>query len=489
MTTEEKINDLLTRGVGTFVDPQGKFKEKLLKKANGDYSNDIVIKFGIDPTRPDIHLGHAVVLRKLRLLQDLGCKVIFLIGDFTALIGDPTGKSKARPEIDQAEAARNVATYIAQIHKILKIEPVSEAEKKEKITRDENKFIVDSPWFGWIRNADWFYGVNDISTDGLSNIPIDINSGAGNPTRIEVPANTFVAKAALYESTRMQSNLLRKPSVRSVSLVNVLAVLRHISHSQLIERDMFQQRIEKNEPLFMNEMLYPVFQGIDSDVIAEIYGSCDLEIGGTDQTFNMLMGRKVLEMTKKEPQAVLSIDLLVGTDGKEKMSKSLDNYIGISDEPHDIFGKTMSIPDKSILNYYKLCTSADAGRISGVEASLKDTGTNPRDIKLNLAQEIVAMYHGEQEAVRAKEVFLSTFQKKEIPDDIEEIKMKEAETFADLLLGGGIVSSKSDWRRLVEEGAVKRIDKKGEEDKITNYLDFATPGVYKIGKRRFVKIT
>ncbi|MFA6078071.1 MAG: tyrosine--tRNA ligase [Candidatus Paceibacterota bacterium] len=444
MDLEEKINDLLSRGVATLVDPNGKLKEKLLKKTKGEDVGEIIIKFGVDPTRPDLHLGHAVVLQKLRKFQEIGCKVVFLVGDFTASIGDPTGKSKVRPEIEQKEVEENMETYMNQVGKIL---------------------LTDPNVFSWIRNSDWFYTITDLAGEG-----------------------TFITKATTYENSRMQKTHLGKTKIQGITLQGLIWTLKHITYSQLIERDMFQDRIKEGRPLYMHEMLYPVLQGVDSFALYNIYGDCSLEIGGTDQTFNMLMGREVMKANKQPEQAVMSLEILVGTDGKEKMSKSLDNYIGITEEPNNIFGKIMSIPDSSILNYYKLCTSADMLRLKDLENKLKSFDTNPRDIKLDLAEEVVAIYHGAKAATSAREAFVSTFQKKEIPDDVEEIKMKAGELFSDLLLRAKIVASKSEWRRLVDEGAVKKLEEGGGEEKISNATEVAVPGVYKIGKRRFIKV-
>ncbi len=456
MIEEQKIDDLLSRGVASFIDPEGKFKEKLLKKAKGEYPGDIIIKFGVDPTRPDLHLGHAVVLQKLRKFQDLGCKVVFLVGDFTAAIGDPTGKSKVRPEIEQEQVEANMKTYLDQVGKILS---------------------TDAKVFSWIRNSDWFIGVSDlIPKEGLN---LSAWGRLINPT-------SFLGKALLYEKTRMQVTHLKKENILGVTLRSIFWTLKHITHAQLIERDMFQGRLKEEQALYMHEMLYPVLQGVDSFAIYYIYGACDLEIGGTDQTFNMLMGRTVMKVNKQPEQAVISMDILVGTDGKEKMSKSLDNYIGVTDEPRNIFGKVMSIPDIAILNYYELCTSADSKRLEEIKKKLENSNINPRDIKLELAQEIVFMYHGQKEATAATESFIATFQKKEIPEDIEEII--GVGNLGVLLKLKGIVSSMTDWRRLVSEGAVKRLKEGGVEEKITNDAELATPGTYKIGKRRFVRI-
>ncbi|HVS79657.1 MAG TPA: tyrosine--tRNA ligase [Candidatus Paceibacterota bacterium] len=452
----KKIDDLFSRGVGEFIDPDGAFREKLVKKARGEYDRDIIIKFGVDPTRPDIHLGHAVVLRKLRAFQDLGCKVIFLIGDFTARIGDPTGKSKVRPEIDQREVERNMMTYLEQVGKIT---------------------LVGEDRFSWIRNSDWFLGVADIQPK------------PGNLVRFKttfINPSSFIGKAVLYDETRMQKTHLKKAHVVSVSLANILSTLRHITHSRLIERDMFRERIEKNEELFMHEMMYPVLQGIDSHVLNLIYGSCDLEVGGTDQTFNMLLGRDIMKMNGQEPQAVLSFKLLEGTDGKEKMSKSLGNYVAISDEPFDMFGKIMSIPDSSIGNYFELCTYMPLSDIEKMQRKIDSGEMNPRDAKELLAEQIVTMYHGKDAAGKAKEGFSSTFKKGGIPDNIPETSAEKGASLAEVLVNASIVSSKTEFRRLLDEGAIEDLEK-GEEIKDA-HQKIEEPLILKVGKRRFIKI-
>lgn len=460
------IKDVAMRSVASLIDPEGKFLAKLTAKAKGEYHKDIIVKFGVDPTRPDIHLGHAVNLQKLRKLQDMGCKVVFLVGDFTTRIGDPTGKSKTRPELDQKEIEKNVTTYLEQVGKILSLDPVH---------------------FAWIRNSDWFVGVTDISAEGASDSALvwNVRAGDGKDTAITLPPNSFVGKALLYEKTRMQNVLFPTHPVRGVSLVNLLAILRGITYAQLIERDMFQQRMEKGEPLFMHEMLYPVIQGVDSDVLAGIFGSCDLEMGGTDQTFNMLMGRKVMEMTGKDPQAVMSLDLLVGLDGKEKMSKSLDNYIAITDEPRDMYGKVMSIPDSAIGTFSRLATFTPLDELERLEAAMKKGDLNPRDAKMNLARQIVAIYHGERSATDAEEEFIRVFQKKDLPDDIKDHSVTKDTKLSDALLAAGIVKSKSDFRRLVDDGAVSELE---EGSSLTGDMTIIKTTTFKIGKRRFIRI-
>ena len=458
--SEAKINEIFTRGIGECIDPEGVFKEKLIKKARGEYKGGIIVKFGVDPTRPDIHLGHAVVLRKLRQLQDMGCKVVFLIGDFTAQIGDPTGKSKIRPEIEQKEVEHNLKTYLDQVGKIL---------------------LTNKEVFSWIRNSDWFMGITDLFVPQ----PVTYTDNTTGQN-VVFPPNSFQAKAAVYDKTRMQTSVLKKTEIHNITLRTFLSILRNVTHSQLVQRDMFAERIKRGEELYMHEMLYPILQGVDSHVLHKVYGSCDVEIGGSDQTFNMLMGRTVMKAGKQEPQAVISMKILEGLDGKEKMSKSLDNYIAIADAPEDMYGKVMSLPDTSIVRYYELCTYTPHMEVEEIESVLKEGKTNPRDIKMKLAHQIVAIYHGEKEAGKAEEVFVRTFQKKEIPTDMPEVRASKGEILADVLLSAGLVSSKSDFRRLATEGAIKDIE---TNEKITDvHATVQKNLVLKIGKKKFAKV-
>lgn len=449
---KKEIDEIFLRGVGDFIDPNEVFRKKL----KTDPKN-VVIKFGVDPTRPDIHLGHAVVLRKLRQFQDLGCKVVFLIGDYTAQIGDPTGKSKVRPEIEQKEIEINMKTYLEQVGKILK---------------------QDKEVFSWIRNSDWFTAINDIGAPLGQKLKW---TSPGGKIIDGINANSTVGKSLIFEKTRMQ-----RKNFFVVTLKSFLWTLKHITHARLIKRDLFQERMKKEEELYLHEMMYPVLQGIDSYALEHIYGSCDLEVGGTDQLFNMLVGRDVLEMNKKSPQAVLAFKLLEGIDGKEKMSKSLDNYISIKDEPSDMYGKIMSIPDSSIVNYLELCTFTPLYDIEEIKKKLKKGSVNPKDIKMDLAKQIVAIYHGEDKAKKAEESFVNTFQKKEIPEEMEELKLKEGESLMNILVETKILSSRGDFRRLVEEGAITEL---GENKKIKDVNLIPKSGMkFKIGKKKFVKI-
>lgn len=454
--SKAEIDDLLTRGVGEFIDPDGIFRKKLENNPE-----KIVIKFGIDPTRPDIHIGHAVVLHKLRKFQDLGCKVIFLIGDYTGQIGDPTGKNKIRPEIQLAEIMANANTYLNQVGGILK--------------KDENLF-------SWIKNSDWFTDVSDVIPGPDSTTNIEITEGNIKKT-ISIPPNSFLGKAILLNQSRMQQMDLHKAEIQTVSLSGVLRTLRHITHSRLIARDMFKERIAKGEELYMHEMLYPVLQGLDSHILEKIYGSCDLEIGGTDQTFNMLMGRDVMKMYRQPEQAVLALKILEGLDGKEKMSKSLDNYIGITDEPNDMYGKVMSIPDSSIPSYFELCTFTPLSDVEEIRTKLAKASVNPKDLKMQLARQIVSIYHGEEKAREAEQNFINTFQKKEIPDNVEEIEGEGK--LLDIFVASNLTTSLSEARRLFEAGAVTDLT---ENKKLTLKDTFVSGHVYKIGKHRFIKI-
>jgi len=454
------IDELLARGVGEFIDPDGAFRKKLIEQPE-----KVVIKFGVDVTRPDIHIGHAVVFRKLRRFQDLGCKVIFLIGDYTTMIGDPTGKSKVRPEIDQKQIEENMKTYLDQVGKIL---------------------LLDEKVFSWIRNSDWYSSVTDISAAPGTKVAGDVES-EGAMKHFEFDANSFLGKALIYDNTRMQRKDIGNNIVHNVSLSRFLATLRHITHSRLIERDMFEQRLDNNQELYMHEMMYPVLQGLDSTLLASVYGSCDLEVGGTDQMFNMLVGRDVMKMNNQPPQAVLGFELLVGLDGKEKMSKSLDNYIAITDTPANMYGKVLSIPDSVIANYFELCTYTTLDRIEEIKKEIAGGKVNPKDIKMELARQIVAEYHGEKNVKEAEEDFITKFQKKEIPDEIDEFKVEKETLLIDAVLTNGLVESKGEFRRLLDEGAVTDLETK---EKISDpQIKIEQELTLKIGKKRFVKFT
>lgn len=394
MTKEEKIKEILTRGVGEVIHFDV-LREKLLT------TKPLRIKFGVDPTSPAIHLGRATSIWKLRDLQDLGHTIVFIIGDFTGVIGDTSDKESERPMLSREEVEQNLATYFDQAGKILNM---SKVEKH--------------------RNSEWLESL----------------------TYREVTKHAEV-----------------------------------FSLSDFIARENIKIRLDAGKRVSLRELLYPLMQGYDSVAI-----NADIEIGGTDQKFNMLAGRKLQEYFKKEPQGILMLNLIEGLDGR-KMSSSWGNTINLTDTSNDMFGKVMSLRDELIVKYFTQVTRVPTERVKEIEAELGHGG-NPRDAKLDLAQEIVSMYYGQEEALHSREAFVSTFQKKEIPDDTEEVKMNDGELFAEIFVREKIVSSKSDWRRLVEEGAVRRLSDGGIEEKIVDYTEKATPGVYKIGKRRFAKI-
>lgn len=480
METEHKrssvdIDDLLSRAVGEVIDPGGIFKEKLIKKQRGEYNKEIIIKFGADPTRPDIHLGHAAVFRKLRKFQDLGCKVVFLVGDFTARIGDPTGRDKIRPEIEQADVEENVKTYLAQVDKILHVE------------RDEHGAPMETPLFSWISNGEWFYGVSDLVPPQHSeSVVLVTQSGAGQEQRLTVPRDSFLGKAVYYEATRMQKKVLHNQGkLHDTTVRGLLWTLKHITHTRLIERDMFQKRLAEGRELYMHEMLYPVLQGIDSCMLMDIYGSCDAEVGGTDQTFNMLMGREVMKANNQEQQAVLSFKLLPGLDGKEKMSKSLNNYIAINDEPDMMFGKIMSLPDTVLEVYFELCTFTPMEEVRLMLKDIEKGKVNPRDVKARLGREIVAMYHGEERGEKAEENFTKAFSGKEMPEQAPELRVQKGMPLFEALLNASLASSKSEARRLVAGGGVSAV---GGECIADPAFALLYPLNLRVGKHHFLKI-
>ena len=393
MTDQKKINEILTRGVVEVI-REDSLREKLLA------GTPLRIKFGTDPTSPNIHLGRATALWKLRDLQDLGHTIVFIIGDFTGVIGDTSDKESERPMLTREKVEENLTTYFEQVGKIL------DMEKVEKH-----------------RNTEW-----------LENL-----------TYREIGEHADI-----------------------------------FSLSDFIARDNIKRRLDAGKRVSLRELLYPLMQGYDSVAMR-----ADVEIGGTDQKFNILAGRTFQEHFKQAPQNIILLDLIEGLDGR-KMSSSWGNTINLTDTANDMFGKVMSLRDELIIKYFTHATRVPLERISEIEEGLKK-GDNPRDAKIILAEEIATLYHGRDEAVRARETFIATFQKKEIPDEMVEISSGQDALLVDAFIAHSIVSSKTEWRHLIEEGAVKRLTQEGEE-KITDTKVLATPGAYKIGKRRFVKV-
>jgi len=362
--------------------------------------NKLRIKFGVDPSSPDIHLGHAVVLIKLKQFQDQGHQIIFLIGDYTAMIGDPSGKNKTRPVLTEAQISQNAKTYFDQVGKIIDI-------KKAEIRK----------------NSEWF---------------------------------------------------------EKMTLKELIDIGSKFSVASIIERDDFEKRLKTNQEISMHELYYPMMQAYDSVML-----KADVEFGGTDQRFNMLAGRELQKKIGQFPQVVITTKLLVGTDGKEKMSKSLGNYIGITEGPKEQFGKVMSIPDNLIEQYFELCTGLDQSAINKMVLEMKE-GNNPRDYKLILAEKIVTLYHGQNEAAYAKEHFLNQFQKKEMPDEMLNIELSGNYILPLLLSEIGAADSNSDAKRLIEQGGV-RID----GTKITDtQAEISTHSgmVIQVGKLKFWRI-
>lgn len=362
------------------------------------------IKAGFDPTAPDLHLGHTVLLNKLRHFQELGHEILFLIGDFTGLIGDPTGKNATRQPLSKEDVLRNAATYKEQVFKIL----------------DENKTQVmfNSTWMGQKTAAD------------------------------------MIALAATNTVARM------------------------------LERDDFHKRYKDNQPIAIHEFLYPLIQGYDSVAM-----QADVELGGTDQKFNLLMGRELQKQYGQKPQVVLMMPLLEGLDGVKKMSKSLGNYIGITDAPNDMFGKIMSISDELMWRYYELLSFESSCAIEKIKEAVTQ-GKNPRDVKIALAKEIIARFHDAKSAQVAEADFIQRFQKNQMPDDVPEKTLTAAGGqigIAQLLKQVGLVSSTSEANRMIDQGAVKIDGEKISDQQLM--IKANTTHVYQVGKRRFAKVS
>ena len=363
----------------------------------------LTIKVGFDPTAPDLHLGHTVLLRKMRQLQDLGHKVIFLIGDFTGKIGDPTGKNKTRPPLTDKEIEENAKTYQDQVFKVL----------------DKDKTVVDF-------NSRWG----------------DKMSGAD---MIKLAAQSTVAR--------------------------------------MIERDDFSNRFKNNQPISIHEFLYPLMQGYDSVEL-----EADMELGGTDQKFNLLVGRDLQKSAGSKPQTIMTLPLLEGLDGVKKMSKSEDNYIGITESADQIFGKTMSIPDDVMFKWFDLLSFRSPEEISSLKKEI-DNGANPRDAKIMLAFELAERFTNNDEAMQAQENFSKKFAKNELPSNIEEKahKIDRMPALPNLLKDLGMVSSTSDALRLIQQGAVK-INQQKVEDKDT-ILDLNEKTLLQVGKKKYLYVT
>lgn len=395
MASVAESMELIRRGADEIL-----IEEALVKKL--ERGKPLKIKAGFDPTAPDLHLGHTVLINKLRQFQELGHEVTFLIGDFTGMIGDPTGKNVTRKALSREEVLKNAETYQEQIFKIL----------------DRERTVIRF-------NSEWM-------------IPM------GSAGLIQLAAKHTVAR--------------------------------------MLERDDFSKRYKGGQPIAIHEFLYPLVQGYDSVALQS-----DVELGGTDQKFNLLVGRQLQELYGQEPQVVLTMPILEGLDGVQKMSKSLNNYIGIADQPDDMFGKVMSISDDLMWRYYELLSFRSMDEIKRLRRQVEE-GMNPRDVKVLLAEELIERFHDKTAAVRANENFVARFRQGALPDDMPE-KTLHADgglSIANLLKEAGLVSSTSEALRMIKQGAVKIDGEKVEDRDLV--CQKGTESVYQVGKRRFAKV-
>ncbi len=395
MSMTETNDELLTRGISNIYPS----KDYVLSRLNR--GEKLTIYLGIDPTGPTLHLGNAIPLKKLGEFQKAGHKIILLMGDFTAMIGDPD-KSSARIPLTRTQVLANLKKYKKQASSLISFTGKNPAQ-----------FKFNSTWLGKMKFAD------------------------------------------------------------------VLSLASHMTVSQMLERDMFQGRIKEDKPIYIHEFMYPLMQGYDS-VAMDVDG----EIGGNDQTFNMLMGRNLMKSLKNKEKFVVTMKLLEDNSGK-KMGKTEGNMMALSDTPEEMYGKIMSWNDSIILPAFELCTNESMSEIEGMARDMAE-GINPRDMKMLLAKDVTTLFYGEKKAHQAQYRFIETFQKSEIPKDIETISVKTNTLLVDALLSKKIISSKSDFRRLVEEHAITNLD---TTEKVSSPTAPAEQGVYRIGKKRFCKIT
>jgi len=392
MNTEQTLA-VFQRGTDEIL-PLDELKKKL------DKNKPLRIKAGFDPTAPDLHLGHTVLINKLKQLQDLGHEILFLIGDFTGMIGDPTGKSATRPPLTEAQVIENAQSYQDQVFKIL---------DKEKTT-----VVYNSEWMNKMSSAEM----------------------------IQLASQQTVAR--------------------------------------MLERDDFSKRYKSGKGISIHEFLYPLIQGYDSVALES-----DLELGGTDQKFNLLMGRELQKQAGMEPQAILTMPILEGLDGVQKMSKSLNNYIGIDDTPDDMFGKLMSISDELMWRYLELLSFETLEKIASWKVEIEN-GENPRNIKFRLAEEIITRFHSSEAAKQAQQNFINRFAKNKVPDEMPEFSFDAGIKIANLLKEAGLVNSTSDAYRMIKEGAAKI---EGEKISDRNLEPELGTAVYQVGKRKFARVT
>ena len=401
MNIDEQIK-LLKKGTVDFIREKD-LKAKLEKSQKT--GKPLRIKLGADPTAPDIHIGHTVVIRKLKAFQDLGHTVIFLIGSFTGMIGDPSGKNATRPPLSREEIDKNAETYKTQIFKIL------DPEKTE--------IRFNSEWMDKFNAADF------------------------------------------------------------------VKLTSHVTVKQILERDDFQKRLREEKPISMHELLYPLVQGYDSVAL-----EADVELGGTDQTFNLLVGRSLQREYNQEPQVIITTPLLEGTDGVDKMSKSLGNYIGIDEPASEMFGKIMSISDELMWKYFELLTDLTINEIGDLKSKCENENVNPRDLKIDLAKRIIKDFHTEEDADQAEQNFINQFTKGNLPDEIEEVKIASGEyKIADLLVEAGMVESKGVAKRLIKQGGVRVDGEKVANAGIDVKIDESKETLLQVGKLKFKKVS
>jgi tyrosyl-tRNA synthetase len=392
----------IRRGIAEVL-PEEALTEKLTRSVK--MGQPLTVKLGVDPTRPDLHIGHAVVLRKLRQFQDLGHKAILIIGDFTSRIGDPSGKSKTRPTLTEAEIEANAETYFEQAKRVLDTDPA--------------KLTI-------VRNGDW---------------------------------------------------------LGPMTFADVIRLAGQTTVARMLERDDFSNRYKAGEPISLHEFLYPLAQAQDS-----VHLQNDIELGGTDQTFNLLMGRSLMEAAGLEPQVCLTLPILEGTDGVQKMSKSLDNYIGITEAPEEMYGKVLSIPDALIYRYVELATDVPTEELPHARHYAEH---DPRNAKHDLALRLVTMYHSTEAAQAARNHFEQTVIRKEEPDEMPEIAPETGNGQAgiiDLIRLAGFAQSNGEARRFVQQGAVSIDGEKVDDPMQMIDLDATAPFVLKVGKRRFARV-
>jgi len=394
----DKQMELIRHGVEEII-PEDALIKKLEKSKK--HNTPLIIKLGCDPSRPDLHIGHGVVLRKLRHFQDLGHQAVLLIGDFTAMIGDPSGRNKTRPSLSLEEAKANSESYVNQSKVILDI--------------DSLKILYNYEWLNTMKFSD------------------------------------VIELASKYTVARM------------------------------LERDDFTKRYQSETPILLHEFLYPLAQGMDSVEL-----KADVELGGTDQKFNLLVGRDLQREYGQEPQCIITLPLLEGTDGVEKMSKTYGNEIGLLDPPEDKYGKIMSIPDDMIVKYFRLAADADDQKVEAIKSLLSDSKTNPRDVKRELGRVIVKIYHGADEAQAAEQHFDKVIVQKDIPDQMDEVELESDQLLVDIVTNAGLTKSKGEARRLIKQNAVK-LDGAVCKD-INQKLHAGKESVIKVGKRRFLKV-